>query len=110
MPKLSSKLYLDAGDIVASGRETFSCIAVSVSSQAVRGVTTPNWFCCERLFFAELFGIGRASNAFGGFASTFDELLGDETLSERGMKELRLMALALAHTLAKESNAGRFSL
>lgn len=89
-PVLSLTVFLRAGGEIADGVECFSCLAIVRAMRVERG--TP--YGPELRFYEQLFGLA------GGW--TF------ACRCEKGSaKSVRLMALALAHTLAVEQNAGR---
>lgn len=85
--KLCPDVFLAAGQETALGRECFSCIAVRRAAR-LAGLRSD----LHLKFYEDLFEI----NFYWNFAD-----------HGPGVRNLRLMALALAHTLAVEQNAGR---
>lgn len=92
-PRLFPKVFILAGDIIALDRCEFSCIAVKKAANRVRRLC--QFMSPERAFYEDLFGIC----SIWTFCQTCE--------SPKEAVQVRLMALALAHTLAVEQNAGR---
>jgi hypothetical protein len=110
--KLHTRLYLTAADMLLDHEHQYCCFAIDQASnirlermgltECIYGEQAP-----ETVFFQGLFGLREEDS----FATLYEDVfapLASPCMEE--LFELRLMALALAHTLALEHNKGKFHL